>query len=251
MFVGESGSGHSVVMDGAPDAGGRNLGFRPMEMLLLGLGGLLGFRRGADPQARTRERDGLRRRSRRRSRHDRSESIHEGRMHYIVTGQRSGSARKSSARSAVGGKILLGASAMFGKTATMSIERRSRRYDRDVLVGVVDTATHLVNLTQFPRATRHETHSIRRLERRPEGRQGHRSPPKAACSSGTQYSFSTRFEDGKGTNPEELIAAAHAGCFTMALSAQLGNGQDPESIETEAAVTLERPTPASPSPPCI
>lgn len=39
----------------------------------------------------------------------------------------------------------------------------------------------------------------------------------------TQYSFSTRFESGKGTNPEELIAAAHAGCFTMALSAQLGS----------------------------
>jgi len=43
MFVGESGSGHSVVMDGAPDAGGRNLGFRPMEMLLLGLGGCSAF----------------------------------------------------------------------------------------------------------------------------------------------------------------------------------------------------------------
>jgi putative redox protein len=42
-FVGESGSGHSVVMDGAPDAGGRNLGFRPMEMLLLGLGGCSAF----------------------------------------------------------------------------------------------------------------------------------------------------------------------------------------------------------------
>ena len=55
----------------------------------------------------------------------------------------------------------------------------------------------------------------------------------------TQYSFSTRFEDGKGTNPEELIAAAHAGCFSMALSAQLGNeGKTPQSIETEAAVTL-------------
>lgn len=55
----------------------------------------------------------------------------------------------------------------------------------------------------------------------------------------TQYSFSTRFEDGKGTNPEELIAAAHAGCFSMALSAQLGNdGKTPEYIETEAAVTL-------------
>jgi putative redox protein len=43
MFVGESGSGHSVIMDGAPDAGGRNLGFRPMEMLLLGLGGCSAF----------------------------------------------------------------------------------------------------------------------------------------------------------------------------------------------------------------
>jgi putative redox protein len=43
MFVGESGSGHSVVMDGAPDAGGRNLGIRPMEMLLLGLGGCSAF----------------------------------------------------------------------------------------------------------------------------------------------------------------------------------------------------------------
>src|ERR1700747_2430981 len=49
----------------------------------------------------------------------------------------------------------------------------------------------------------------------------------------TQYSFSTRFEDGKGTNPEELIAAAHAGCFTMALSAQLGNaGLSGESLDT-------------------
>lgn len=43
MFLGESGSGHAVVMDGAPDAGGRNLGFRPMEMLLLGLGGCSAF----------------------------------------------------------------------------------------------------------------------------------------------------------------------------------------------------------------
>jgi len=58
---------------------------------------------------------------------------------------------------------------------------------------------------------------------------------------GTQYSFSTRFEDGKGTNPEELIAAAHAGCFSMALSAQLGTmGLTPESIRTSAAVSLEK-----------
>jgi osmotically inducible protein OsmC len=57
----------------------------------------------------------------------------------------------------------------------------------------------------------------------------------------TQYSFSTRFEDGKGTNPEELIAAAHAGCFSMALSGQLGNaGLTADSINTVAAVTLEK-----------
>ncbi len=57
----------------------------------------------------------------------------------------------------------------------------------------------------------------------------------------TQYSFATRFENGVGTNPEELIADAHAGCFSMALSAQLGNaGITPESIETTAAVTLEK-----------
>jgi len=57
----------------------------------------------------------------------------------------------------------------------------------------------------------------------------------------TQYSFSTRFEDGKGTNPEELIAAAHAGCFSMALSGQLGSaGLTADSINTEAAVTLEK-----------
>ncbi len=57
----------------------------------------------------------------------------------------------------------------------------------------------------------------------------------------TQYSFSTRFEDGKGTNPEELIAAAHAGCFSMALSGQLGNaGLTAESINTTATVTLDK-----------
>src|SRR5882762_3187436 len=57
----------------------------------------------------------------------------------------------------------------------------------------------------------------------------------------TQYSFSTRFEDGIGTNPEELIAAAHAGCFTMALSAQLGNANlTPESLETTASVKFEK-----------
>lgn len=56
-----------------------------------------------------------------------------------------------------------------------------------------------------------------------------------------QYSFSTRFENGIGTNPEELIAAAHAGCFTMALSAQLGEaGMKADSIDTNAIVTLEK-----------
>ena len=57
----------------------------------------------------------------------------------------------------------------------------------------------------------------------------------------TQYSFSTRFENGLGTNPEELIAAAHAGCFSMAFSAELGRaGLTPESIHTTATITLEK-----------
>jgi osmotically inducible protein OsmC len=55
------------------------------------------------------------------------------------------------------------------------------------------------------------------------------------------YSFQSRFEEGDGTNPEELIAAAHAGCFSMALSAGLGQaGHDPESVETEATVRLDK-----------
>jgi len=59
--------------------------------------------------------------------------------------------------------------------------------------------------------------------------------------SDTQYSFSTRFEQGRGTNPEELIAAAHAGCFSMALSNELGQaGLTPERISTAATVTLDR-----------
>lgn len=59
--------------------------------------------------------------------------------------------------------------------------------------------------------------------------------------SATQYSFSTRFEDGIETNPEELIAAAHAGCFSMALSGQLGAaGMTAESIKTTASVRLEK-----------
>jgi len=57
----------------------------------------------------------------------------------------------------------------------------------------------------------------------------------------TPYSFSTRFENTPGTNPEELIAAAHAGCFSMALSAQLaGMNLTPFSIETTATLSLEK-----------
>src|SRR5271168_1016612 len=56
-----------------------------------------------------------------------------------------------------------------------------------------------------------------------------------------QYGFTSRFESGAGTNPEELIAAAHAGCFSMALSGQLGGqGMTAESISTTASVTLEK-----------
>ncbi len=57
----------------------------------------------------------------------------------------------------------------------------------------------------------------------------------------TQYSFSTRFENGVGTNPEELIAAAHAGCFSMALSGQLdAAGLKAEAIDTTATLTMEK-----------
>jgi osmotically inducible protein OsmC len=57
----------------------------------------------------------------------------------------------------------------------------------------------------------------------------------------TPYSFTTRFENAPGTNPEELIAAAHAACFSMALSAQLGGANlTPSSIETSATLTMEK-----------
>jgi osmotically inducible protein OsmC len=57
----------------------------------------------------------------------------------------------------------------------------------------------------------------------------------------TAYSFGTRFENGKGTNPEELVAAAHAGCFTMALSAQLSERNlKPEKLETKADLTFDK-----------
>src|SRR4051812_8256479 len=57
----------------------------------------------------------------------------------------------------------------------------------------------------------------------------------------TPYSFSSRFEEGTGTNPEELLAAAHAGCFTMALSNQLATAGFPaESLETTCTITLDK-----------
>jgi len=57
----------------------------------------------------------------------------------------------------------------------------------------------------------------------------------------TPYSFTARFGDGKGTNPEELIAAAHAGCFSMALAFQLtGAGHPPDDLRTEALLTMEQ-----------
>jgi len=56
----------------------------------------------------------------------------------------------------------------------------------------------------------------------------------------TQYSFSSRFEEGTGTNPEELLAAAHAGCFTMKLSAELSQaGFTPEELTTKSVITLD------------
>ena len=67
------------------------------------------------------------------------------------------------------------------------------------------------------------------------------STPDSGVLADTPYSFGTRFEQAKGTNPEELIGAAHAGCFSMALSAQLGEAQlKAERIETTATVTLEK-----------
>ena len=57
----------------------------------------------------------------------------------------------------------------------------------------------------------------------------------------TPYAFASRFENGAGTNPEELVAAAHAGCFTMAMSLALGEaGWKPEKLETAATLTLEK-----------
>ena len=69
--------------------------------------------------------------------------------------------------------------------------------------------------------------------------QGRLSTPESGLMDGTPYGFATRFGDRKGVNPEELIAAAHAGCFTMALSMKLSEaGHPPEAIDTRAEVEL-------------
>lgn len=69
--------------------------------------------------------------------------------------------------------------------------------------------------------------------------QGLLSTPQSGLMENTRYGFNSRFGDVKGTNPEELIAAAHAGCFTMALSAKLTEaGHPPETLDTRAEVDL-------------
>ena len=69
--------------------------------------------------------------------------------------------------------------------------------------------------------------------------QGKLNTPQSGLMADTPYGFNTRFGDRKGVNPEELIAAAHAGCFTMALSAKLSEaGQPPSSLDTRAEVDL-------------
>ena len=69
---------------------------------------------------------------------------------------------------------------------------------------------------------------------------GHLDTPQSGLMTGTRYGFNSRFGDEKGTNPEELIAAAHAGCFTMALSAVLGKaGFTPDKLQTRAEATME------------
>ena len=71
--------------------------------------------------------------------------------------------------------------------------------------------------------------------------EGHGTMRMASGAYEGPYSFQSRFEEGDGTNPEELIAAAHAGCYSMALSGELGKaGHDVESIETEATVHIDQ-----------
>ena len=71
--------------------------------------------------------------------------------------------------------------------------------------------------------------------------EGHGTMRMASGAYEGPYSFQSRFEEGDGTNPEELIAAAHAGCFSMALSGELGKaGHEVESVETEATVHIDK-----------
>lgn len=73
------------------------------------------------------------------------------------------------------------------------------------------------------------------------GLRGGKGSFKGATGLGGQYSFSSRFEEGSGSNPEELLAAAEASCYTMALSANLEkNGTPPTSVETTARCTIEK-----------
>jgi len=82
-------------------------------------------------------------------------------------------------------------------------------------------------------------HATARWEGGLKDGQGSLSTPQSGLLTDTPYGFNTRFGDAKGTNPEELIAAAHAGCFSMALSARLGEaGFPPTSIDTRADIDL-------------
>ena len=82
-------------------------------------------------------------------------------------------------------------------------------------------------------------HATARWEGDLKGGQGSLSTPQSGLLTDTPYGFNTRFGEATGTNPEELIAAAHAGCFSMALSAKLGEaGFTPTSIDTRADVDL-------------
>ncbi len=104
------------------------------------------------------------------------------------------------------------------------------------------SCTHTItssSLNPLPLEQRHETHCIRRLERRPERWQGFDFHRKRRAQRHPIFLLDPLRGRQEGTNPEELIAAAHAGCFSMALSAQLANeNKTAEKIETEAAVTL-------------
>src|ERR1700752_624144 len=91
-----------------------------------------------------------------------------------------------------------------------------------------------------PGGTRHEKETIVCNAKLQQSGKGSISTDSGTLKN-TQYSFSTRFESGVGTNPEELLAAAHAGCFTMALSAQLGNaGLSATKLETTCTISLEK-----------